>query len=72
MYISSTKIQLQQVRNGLNDRGLSELSGISRQTISTIKTRGTCAPVTLGKVAAALGVDPAELLADAPGGTKRG
>ena len=42
----------------LHRRGLS----ISRQTMSTIAQRGTCEPTTLGKIAKALGVDPADLI----------
>ena len=40
------------------------LAGISRQNLSTIKTRGTCKALTACKLAAALGVDVTELLTD--------
>lgn len=37
-------------------------SGVSRQSVSTILTRGTCEPKTAGKLAKALGVDVAEII----------
>ena len=35
---------------------------MSRQNFSTVRTRGTCTAVTLGKIARALGVDPLEIM----------
>lgn len=62
MNISGTKLELMTAANGLNFSKLSELSGISRQSISTIKTRGTCSAKSLVKLANALGVNVEELL----------
>lgn len=62
MNISGTKLELLAAANGLNFSKLSELSGISRQSISTIKTRGTCSAKSLVKLANALGVNAEELL----------
>ena len=63
MKINSQKIEILQAQQGLTTTILAKRSGISRQNISTIKGRGTCAPVTLAKLAAGLGVDPSELIA---------
>jgi len=41
---------------------LSERSGVCKQSISIIRYRGTCQPVTLAKIAKGLGVDPADLI----------
>lgn len=62
MKISREKIELLQARKGITQLKLSELSGISRQNLSTVKLRGTCRPETAGKLAHALGVDPADII----------
>ena len=41
---------------------LAEKSGLCRQNLSTIKNRGTCSALTAVKIAAALGVDVAEII----------
>ena len=41
---------------------LSELTGISKQTLSTLKTRGTCATKTAGKIAKAFNIPVEEIL----------
>lgn len=51
----------------LAERGMSKCelaarSGVSRQQISTIIGRGTCAPKTAGKLAVGLGVSVAEIM----------
>ena len=60
--INGQKIEILQAQRNLSTIAFAEKSGISRQNISTIKLRGTCAPTTLAKLAAGLGVDPAELV----------
>lgn len=62
MNINGTKLELLTAAKGLNFTKLAELSGVSRQNISTIKTRGTCSAKNLVKLANALGVDVEELL----------
>ena len=62
MKISKTKFELHMARKGLSATKLCELSGISRQSISTIRYRGTYAPQTAAKLAAGLGVDVAEIV----------
>lgn len=55
-------MEILQAKAGLTAAQLAEVSGISRQQISTIKTRGTCLPVTAAKLAAGLGVKLEEIL----------
>ena len=47
---------------GMTKTELSERSGVSRQQISTIIGRGTCAPKTAGKLAAGLGISVGEIM----------
>lgn len=47
---------------GITFTELSCRSGVSRQNISTIIRRGTCAPKTAGKLAVGLGVSVAEIM----------
>ena len=62
MKINSAKIELISATRGLNAKELAEKSGVCRQTLSTLKTRGTCRPMTLIRLARALGVDPTEIM----------
>ncbi len=63
MKISRQQLELFQAQAGISATRLSELSGVSRQQISTIKTRGTCMPVTAAKLAKGLNVSVEELIA---------
>lgn len=56
MNINSFKIEEILAEKGMTKANLAETSGISRQSISTIIKRGTCAPITAGKIASGLGV----------------
>lgn len=63
------KINLVIIMRLLAEKGMtrSELavrSGVSRQQLSTILGRGTCAPKTAGKLAAGLGISVAEIMAE--------
>lgn len=60
--IERLKVEILQAKAGLTAVQLAEVSGISRQQISTIKTRGTCRPATAAKLAAGLGVKLEEIL----------
>lgn len=62
MKISAQKLELFLARNQMTAGELAERSGVCRQNISTIRSRGTCMPVTLTKLAKGLGVDPADLI----------
>lgn len=62
MNVSRTRIDAILAERGLTQTALAANSGLSRQSISTILTRGTCAPKSAGKLARALGVEVAELM----------
>ncbi len=51
MRISSERIELIMATKGITPFQLAEKSGVSRQTFSTIKSRGTCTPATAAKIA---------------------
>ena len=57
-------IEILAASKGMNLTQLAAKAGISRQNLSTIKTRGPCKALTACKLAAALGVDVTELLTD--------
>ena len=54
--ISKQKIEILQAARKMTATKLAELSGVTRQQISTIKQRGTCQPWTPQKLADAFGV----------------
>lgn len=62
MTISATKINLLKAEQRLTNVALAERSGISRQSISTILLRGTCNPITAGKLARGLGVSVVDII----------
>lgn len=62
MKINGTKLELLTAQRGLTFLSLAKKAGVSRQTVSATKMRGTCAPETLVKLAAALDIDPADII----------
>ena len=64
MQIDTQKIMLILAEKGLTKKAFAERSGVSRQNISTILCRGTCEPVTAGKLATGLGVSVSEFMVD--------
>lgn len=62
MKINKNTFELLLAEKELSITKLAELSGISRQNISTIKNRGTCTPATAGKIAKGFGVSVTELI----------
>lgn len=62
MEISAKKIETVMAERGLTQTALAERTGISRQSVSSIIRRGTCAPVNAGKLAAGLGVTVTDIL----------
>ncbi len=62
MNISTIKIETILAERGMTKTALAELSGISRQNISTIIRRGSCNPKTVGKLAVGLGVNVSDIL----------
>lgn len=62
MYIDREKIETILAGKLMTRVTLSQRSGISRQSISTIMRRGTCEPKTVGRIAAGLNVSIEEIL----------
>lgn len=62
MRIDVSRIKLLIAEQEINQTILAERCGISRQNISTIMTRGTCAPRNAGKLARGLGVPISEII----------
>ena len=62
MNVNGMKIEGLLAKAGITKTELASRCGVSRQNISTIVRRGTCAPHTLGKLAAGLGVPVSELV----------
>lgn len=60
--ISKKEINLVCARKEMSLNELSERSGVTTQNIRALLKRGSCRPKTLGRIARALGVDPAELI----------
>lgn len=62
MKIDALKIKLILAEKGMTRTFLSERSGLSRQSISTIMGRGTCSVVSAGKLAIGLGVPVCDIV----------
>ena len=60
--ISQKEINLVCARKEMSLNELSKHSGVTAQNIRALLKRGSCRPKTLGRIARALGVDPAELI----------
>lgn len=61
MKLNIAKIEVLLAESRLNKAKYAERCGISRQSISTILRRGSCEPVTAGKLASGLGVPVTEI-----------
>lgn len=62
------KLDMQAVEVAMAERGwsftkLAEEVGVARQTISTIRSRGTCKPEVAGRIAQTLGVTATDIAA---------
>lgn len=62
MKVDVIKIEALLARQGITKTELACRAGISRQSISVIVGRGTCTPITTGKLASALGVDVLDII----------
>lgn len=62
MNISVIKIEILLAERGMTRKDLADACGISRQNISIVLRRGTCEPLTAGKLAAGLGVHVTDIL----------
>lgn len=62
MTINTQRLEVMLAERGLTKAALAESCGISRQNVSTILRRGTAEPKTIGKLAAGLGVQAADII----------
>ena len=62
MKLCVEKLDLLMAQRAMTAGDLSKRSGVSRQSISTIRTRGTCAVKTALKLASGLSVDVADIV----------
>lgn len=62
MKLDSTRIEVLLAEQGLSKAKYAEKCEISRQTVSTVLRRGSCEPVTAGKLANGLGVPVSEIV----------
>lgn len=62
MKLNVFEVEKIMAENGLTRKEVAQKCRMSRQSVSTIIRRGTCLPVTAGKLAAGLGVDVIDIL----------
>lgn len=62
MTLNTFKLDVMLAERGMSKAELARRCGISRQNISTLFSRGTCEPRTVGKLAAGLGVEVTEIV----------
>lgn len=65
MKLDTVKIVMVLAERGMSKSDLAAKSGVSRQQISTILGRGSCAPKTAGKLAMGLGLSVGEIMKEA-------
>ena len=61
MKLNSLAVKKIMAMKGINVKSLSELTGMQRNSVSTILRRGTCSIISAGLIAAALQVDLEEI-----------
>ena len=61
MKLNSAKIEVLLAEQGLSKAEYANRCKISRQSVSTILRRGSCEPVTAGKLASGLGVPVSDI-----------
>lgn len=62
MKINKKNLNVLQCRAGMTGVQLAAKAGLKPQFYSVVKNRGTCAPATVCRIAAALGVDVTEII----------
>lgn len=62
MKIDVRKIQCLMADGGIRQKDIAARTGTPYQSLSAVMRRGTCLPVTAGKIAAALGVSTSEIM----------
>lgn len=64
MKVDKRKLEIAMARAQLNRDTLAKKAGMPIPTICNVYSRGSCKPATVGRIAAALGIDVTELLAE--------
>lgn len=64
MKLDKRKLEIAMARAMFSREDLASKAELSVNTVGNVYSRAKCRPWTLGRIAAALGVDVAELLAD--------
>lgn len=64
MKISKEKIEIAMARAQLDVAGLAEKAKMPLPTLVSARTKGTCKPMTVGRIAKALEVDVTEIIED--------
>lgn len=64
MKIDRKKIEVAMARAKLTKPALAAKAGMPIPTICTVINRGSCKPVTIGRIAEALGVDVLDIIQD--------
>ena len=62
MKIRSGKIRNLMAEKLMTQKDIAAAASVSRATVNVTLQRGSCSIVTVGKIAKALGVDPAEIV----------
>lgn len=62
MKLDRKKLDLAKARACMSTTQVVEKSGVPRGTYNTVMSRDSVRPETVGKIAKALGVDPAEII----------
>lgn len=64
MKVDKRKLEIAMARAQLNRDTLAMKACMPIPTVCNVYSRGSCKPATVGRIAAALGVDVTEILAD--------
>ena len=64
MKVDKRKLDIAMARAQLSREDLAKKAGIPVPTLCTVMQRKSCRPVTIGRIAAALGVDVTEIIED--------
>ena len=63
MRINAIAVEVLLAKKNMTKAEMASKATLTRQAVSTVLSRGTCEPKTLGKIAAALEVDIEQLIA---------
>lgn len=64
MKVDKRKLDIAMARAQLNRGDLAKKAGMPVQTLCNVMQRKNCRPATIGRIAAALGVDVTEIIED--------